>query len=175
MTDTDTPDREPPAWVTSPSAINDMARAFMLGSSDAVRYSSTVTVRCQPELTAAVARAARAKGTRPAEYVRQALLTGLRLDGFEPATIAPRDAGSLYNVTADGRHWALVIGDTVKTMHRAHDKPADEQGGVWLPIEYRDSEPFDPDRHWRLPYETTLEADRVVRTYPVVLKTLEAM
>ena len=55
-----------------------------------VRYSDSVTIRCQPEITLLVDRAARAKGSKPAEYVRQALLAGLRADGFDPAShLAP--------------------------------------------------------------------------------------
>lgn len=52
---------------------------------DPVRYSETVKFRCQPEVSALVDQAARARGTKPAEYIRQAVLTGLRLDGFDPA------------------------------------------------------------------------------------------
>lgn len=52
-----------------------------------VRYSDSVTVRCQPEVRAAIDEAARQRGMKPSEYRRQALLTGLRLDGFDPATV----------------------------------------------------------------------------------------
>jgi hypothetical protein len=55
---------------------------------DRVRYSETISIRCQAELTTLVARAARAKGQKPTEYVRQTLLAGLRHDGFDPAPIA---------------------------------------------------------------------------------------
>lgn len=55
---------------------------------DPVRYSDTVTVRCRPEVTALVERAALARGQKPSEYVRQALQTCLRLDGFDPTQIA---------------------------------------------------------------------------------------
>lgn len=58
---------------------------------EAVRYSDSVTVRCQPEVAALVGRAAQKRGQKPAEYVRQALLTGLRLDGFDPAAIPAHD------------------------------------------------------------------------------------
>lgn len=54
-------------------------------------------------------------------------------------------------------------------------KPAkDEDGGVWLPIENEDNQPFDPAQHWRLkPLPLRLDGDRVVRTYPVVAKSQE--
>jgi hypothetical protein len=50
-----------------------------------IRFSDSITIRCQPEITGLVDRAARAKGSKPAEYVRQALLAGLRADGFDAA------------------------------------------------------------------------------------------
>lgn len=50
-----------------------------------VRFSDSITIRCQPEITALVDRAARAKGSKPSEWSRQALLAGLRADGFDPA------------------------------------------------------------------------------------------
>ena len=59
---------------------------------DPVRYSDSVTVRCQPEVTALVERAALARGQKPSEYVRQALQTSLRLDGFDPAANDAADA-----------------------------------------------------------------------------------
>jgi len=138
---------------------------------EAVRYSNSVTVRCQPEVTALVERAAQRRGQKPSEYVRQALLTGLRLDGFDPADIAPRDAGSLYNVTPDGRHWALVADGTVKAWQRSIECPPAEPDGLWLPIDYEDSQPFDPAEHYRLSPMLRIEADRVVRTYPVIPKS----
>ena len=60
-----------------------------------VRYSDNVTIRCQPEITRLIDRAARARGTKPSEYVRQALLAGLRGDGFNPAAHHPRDKDAI--------------------------------------------------------------------------------
>ena len=62
-----------------------------------VRFSDNITIRVQPEITALVDRAARAKGSKPSEWTRQALLAALRADGFDPATISARDAGALYD------------------------------------------------------------------------------
>lgn len=53
---------------------------------EAVRYSATMQWRDQPEIVECVDRAARARGTKPSEYVRQAIRTTLALDGVEPAT-----------------------------------------------------------------------------------------
>lgn len=184
MTDIDAPDRDP-HWQVPPSAINDMARATM--AADAVRYSDSVTVRCQPVMTAMVARAAKSKGTRPAEYVRQALLTTLQLDGFDPTTVPARDAGTLYDARDGQRCYALVSNGRVLTVVSYSAKPdlsdanhwpagyVPADGDAWLPIVHVDSEPFDGALHWRLPHLVRIEADRVVREFPVIPKSLEAM
>jgi hypothetical protein len=142
---------------------------------DATRFQRLVQFRVPDSFSDAIDAAASKRLTTKSEYVRQTLLRELRLDGFELAATAPRDAGSLYNVTADGLQWALVTGETIRAWHRSHDRPADEQGGIWLPVEYRDSEPFDPALHWRGTPETRNEGDKVTRTYPVIIKSLEAM
>jgi uncharacterized protein (DUF1778 family) len=54
-----------------------------------VRYSDRLMIRCQPAVNELIDRAAQSRGMRPSEYVRQAVLTGLRLDGFDLATAAP--------------------------------------------------------------------------------------
>jgi uncharacterized protein (DUF1778 family) len=68
-----------------------------------VRFSDTVTIRVQPEITALVDRAARAKGSKPSEWTRQALLAALRADGLDPAQISARDAGTLCD-SLEGPH-----------------------------------------------------------------------
>lgn len=60
--------------------------------SDPVRFSDSITIRCQPEITALVDRAARARGSKPSEWTRQALLTALRASGLDPATTPASDA-----------------------------------------------------------------------------------
>jgi predicted transcriptional regulator len=52
---------------------------------DTIRFSNTLTVRCQPELNARLERAARARGSKASEYVRQALRKALELDGVAEA------------------------------------------------------------------------------------------
>lgn len=99
----------------SPSALNDRARALMVD--EAVRYSDSLTVRCQPALTAMIARAAKARSTRPAEYVRQTLLAGLRADGFDLAAMPARDAGTLYDVLNGRRR----IGTGFRPAHHRCD------------------------------------------------------
>lgn len=51
-----------------------------------VRFSDSITIRVQPEITALVDRAARARGSKPSEWTRQALLAALRASGLDPAT-----------------------------------------------------------------------------------------
>ena len=56
---------------------------------EAVRYSGTITTRCQPEVAALIDEAARRRCSKPAEYVRQAVLAALQADGFDPARTGP--------------------------------------------------------------------------------------
>jgi len=62
-----------------------------------VRFSDSITIRVQPEITALVDRAARAKGSKPSEWTRQALLEGLRAAGLDPATYPASDSEALYD------------------------------------------------------------------------------
>jgi hypothetical protein len=136
---------------------------------DPVRFNDTLTLRVQPALVAAIDQAARARGQKASEWTRNAVRTALALDGI--STEAPTQ-------------YALVSGDRILTtwigakpditdvdFHPAGYAPAD--GGRWLPIENEDSEPFNSKLHWRLAPTYRVEADRVVRTYPVVLKGWE--
>jgi hypothetical protein len=138
------------------------------------RFPNLLQARCPNAIPPLIELASQSRCMTPSEYIRRSVMERLQADGFDPATIAPRDAGSLYNVIAGDRHWALVVDGAVKAMHRSADKPEDEQGGIWLPIEYEDSEPFDDVAHWRMAPVTSVEAGRVVRTYPVISKTLGA-
>lgn len=57
-----------------------------------LRYSETIAVRLSPAVGALVAQAAIKRGQKPSEWVRQAVLTGLQLDGFDPTSIDPAKA-----------------------------------------------------------------------------------
>ncbi|SEB94561.1 hypothetical protein [Bradyrhizobium erythrophlei] len=129
-----------------------------------VRYSEALTIRCQPEIAQLLQQASLRKGSKPAEYLRQALLTALRLDGFEPT-------GSLtqYALVSAGELVLSRDGNPIVTL-----RPMPEDRGQWLPVENEDTEPFDPAQHWRLnPLPLRVDGERVVRTYPVVLKSQE--
>ncbi len=52
-------------------------------------------------------------------------------------------------------------------------KPAEWPGCIWLPVENADSMPFDSAKHWRLKPVFRVEPHRVVRQYPVVVKSME--
>lgn len=60
----------------------------------AVRYSDTLTVRCQPEVTALVDRAAHRKGMKPSEYVRRCVVERLEDDGYRPVNATVPSGGS---------------------------------------------------------------------------------
>jgi predicted transcriptional regulator len=137
-----------------------------------VIMSDVLHVRVPPALSALVDQAAAARSQKPPEWVRQAIRTALQLDGFDPAAIAPRDAGALY----DGKRWARIDGGQIKGIGYHDAKPDD--GNVWVPVVHEDSEPFDIARHWRLvPHYTLVDVygtpDRVICTYPVVPKSPE--
>ncbi len=132
-----------------------------------------IQARCQPGFAALVDRAAQARGTTTSEWLRQAARTALRLDGFDPLVVdQPRDAGALYDLVEGKRCYAWVEGDAIKAMSYSADWPQQE-GRTWLLVEHEDSEPFDVTKHWRLPPIDRIEADRVVRTFPIVPKSLE--
>lgn len=140
---------------------------------DAVRYSGTLTLRCQPEVSALIDQASRAKGQKPSEYVRQSVIAALQRDGADPALVArSKSAGELYDRLSDGKtRWALVVDGQLVTMSYLDTKPDD--GRAWLPVVHEDSEPFDAVKHWRLKPEARLDGDRVVVTFPVVEKNWE--
>jgi hypothetical protein len=137
---------------------------------DTVRFSDSITIRCQPEITALVDRAARAKGSKPSEWARQALSEALRAAGFDPSPKPSPAAGALYDSIEGKQRFAWVEAGEIKAMSYDAEKPADD----WLPVVHVDSEPFDLTQHWRLAPVYTIEAERVVCTYPVVAKSLEA-
>jgi hypothetical protein len=137
---------------------------------EAVRYSDTVTIRCQPELTAAVNRAALRKGSKPAEYLRQAVLAALQRDGFQflPPVHEPQ-----FALVRDGQLvLSRVPGGEGSPITSFVPQPTEE--GEWLPIENEDSAPFDLAKHWRLkPLALRVDGRRVVREFPVVVKSME--
>jgi hypothetical protein len=85
------------------------------------------------------------------------------------------DAGSLYNEHDGKRRYALVDGDRLITWTGDYlaEAPTDTrpyQDGRWLPIEYEDSEPFDPEEHRRQPPAYRVEPERVVGVYQIIPK-----
>ena len=157
-------------------------------------YSDIVHVRIAPLVNVMISDAAAQRGQKPAEWLRNAIRTALQIDGFDPATIPPRDAGTLYDVIDGKQRYALVSPGQpnpivhVSTYRDAKPDMADvnhhprgympAEGDAWVPVVHEDSEPFDAARHWRLPPHYVLENEyatpvRVVCVYPVVPKSME--
>lgn len=61
-----------------------------------IRFDSLIQFRAPENLQDAIGTAARQRGSKPAEYVRQAVMSALRADGIEPMKILgesrPNDA-----------------------------------------------------------------------------------
>jgi hypothetical protein len=155
-----------------------MGLALRKHPDDAARFTDSLRIRCPASLPVAIDTAAARKLMTPSEYVRRCVIERLEADGIEIATIAPRDAGTLYNVVDGRRCYALISGDRIVTMGYHAAEPAlvdfaEGRGDRVLPVEYEDSEPFDISQHWRLPPIDRIEAGRVVRVFPVVPKHWE--
>lgn len=148
-------------------------------------YSSLIQAKHDPGVASQIERAARAQGTTISEWSRQAHRTALQLQGYDPAPIVPHDAGTLYDSQNGKGCYALVSAGRVLGVVNYADRPdlADvnhhpagyvpADGDAWLPIMHLDSEPFDPSLHWRLPHIEHVQADRLVREFPVVPKSWE--
>ncbi len=130
-------------------------------------YTGAVTVRFQPEVVALADQAARRRGTKPSDYIRQAVLAALRADGIDPVAVTSRDAGALYDSVEGKRRYALIEGGKVARMSYHAERPSN---GDWRPVVHRDSEPFNLATHWRLTPVAEVEDGQVVVTYPVVAR-----
>ena len=152
---------------------------------DTTRFQKLVQFRVPESLSGMIETAAEKHLQSKSEYVRQALLAGLRADGFDVPAAPAHDAGTLYDARDGLGCYALVSGGRVlqvvnysaepdladKDHHPAGYVP--QEGDAWLPIVHVDSEPYDAALHWRLSHIVRIEADRVVREFPVVAKSLE--
>lgn len=128
-----------------------------------IRFDSSLLLRCSTQMAGFVGRAAARKGQKPAEYLRQAVRSALLADGLNP------EEDQQYALVKDGEF----------VQHNGHGpittfRPASDARGEWLPIEDQDSASFDLAKHWRLkPLPLRIEGARVVRTFPIVDKSLE--
>jgi hypothetical protein len=155
-----------------------MGLALRKSPDDAARFTDSLRIRCPASLPVAIDTAAARKLMTASEYVRRCVIERLEADGIDLATIAPRDAASLYNVVDGKRSYALISGDRIVTMgyHAAEPPLADfapGRGDRVLPVEYEDSEFFDISNHFRLTPIDRLETARVVRVFQVVPKQWE--
>jgi hypothetical protein len=141
----------------------------------AVRYSEALTIQVQPGFRSLIDKAALSAGTKPTEWHRQALAAALRAAGIDPAPRPAATAGALYdsrNEAGELQHrFAWVEAGEIKAIGYGAEKPGDG----WLPVVHVDSEPFDAALHWRLTPVYSIDANRVVCTYHVVAKSLEAI
>jgi hypothetical protein len=175
MQDTQTPDDKAPrlAWPAgqAPSDINDAAREMMTGRA---AMANLLRARCPSTWTVHVDQVATAKGINASEYIRRAVADSLRADGVNLS----KSAGELYDARIEHgqpqQRYAWVEGDQLRSISYSDAKP-EQDGRTWLPVVHVDSEPFDIAAHWRLAPVFTIEADRVVCTFPVIPKSLEAI
>lgn len=126
-------------------------------------FSDPVMVRLSPAVKAALNEAARRQGSKPTQYARQAVMAALQRDGLDPL---------------QQQQFALVANGELVMGQQGHPcttyRPQPDRRGEWLPIENEDSAPFDPVRHWRMqPLPLRVDGNRVVRLYPIVVKSLE--
>ncbi|MCC8954101.1 hypothetical protein H8B02_11705 [Bradyrhizobium sp. Pear77] len=97
-------------------------------------------------------------------------------EGTLPAAPS-RSAGELSDRDENGhQRWALIEDDQIKAIGGYLAAKPDDR--MWVPVVHEDSEPFDAATHWRLkPHYTLVDVygtpDRVICTYPVVLKSME--
>ena len=141
------------------------------------RHSDTLSVRIDPFISYLISEVADEQGINSSAWVRKAVRAALVADGVKLNEMKPRDAGTLYDVMDGKQRWARIEGDQIKGMTYHDGKPDDR---IWVPVLHVDSEPFDVARHWRLPPHYALvfsdygvKPDRVICTYPVVVKSWE--
>src|SRR5258708_7530425 len=120
---------------------------------DVTKSQKLVQFRVPDALSGAIETAASKRFQSKSEYVRQALLAGLRADGFEPPAIHDRSAGALYDLVDGKRRYARIEAGTIDdVVYFAADPRTDpeQKGRTWLPVVHVDSEPFDLAQHFRL-------------------------
>ena len=88
------------------------------------------------------------------------------------ASTTSRTAGELYDHVEGKRRWARIKDGEIIGLYYHAEKP-EQEGYTWLPVFHEDSEPLDLAKHWRLTPVDRLESDRVVRTFPIVPKSVE--
>ena len=100
---------------------------------DPTNFEQPIQFRAPANLSKAIDRAASQRCQSKSDYIRQALITRLQMDGSPPV--------------AEQEYCLVRDGDLISTSF----KPArDDRGGEWLPIVNEDSAPFDQALHGRL-------------------------
>lgn len=156
-----------PPNASSPSAINDAARASMV--SRAKSYSGLVQVRVPEQLPDMIATAADRKCTTTSEYVRRAIITQLESDGVDVSTGQHVAPGVTVWIDQPYVAYALVDGEAVYEGQLEAVSEGDKR--TWLPIFHADAQPFDPRTMYREKPYLKRDGDRVLRIYPIRLKS----
>ncbi|WP_018459721.1 ribbon-helix-helix protein, CopG family [Bradyrhizobium sp. WSM4349] len=130
---------------------------------DPVNFEQLVQFRAPVNLSEAIDTAAKQRCQSRSDFIRQTIIERLQREGI------PLGADTQYALVSDGQLVRAAGNSPILTF-----KPDADKRGEWVQIENVDSHPFDPAQHWRLkPLKLRLDGDRVVRTYPVVPKSME--
>jgi hypothetical protein len=172
MQDTQTSNDKGPTWAAgqAPSDAALATMASMAKARDVQDLSEMLRARCPALIRSLVEMAAQTQGVTPSEYIRRCVVGSLQADGLK---VSPT-AGELYDIRADGQTRFAMVENGKIVFVSYHDAKPEQESRVWMPVVHEDSEPFDIVRHWRLAPVFTIEADRVVCTFPVIPKSLEA-
>lgn len=137
-----------------------------------VRYSDQIKLSVPPGYRSLIEEAGRRAGMKSTDWHRQQLAAALRALGIDPAAIPDRSAGALHDVMGGRQRYAKIDGDQIKFVSYHDEHP----GEGWLPVFHVDSESFDLATQWRLAPVYTIEpGSKVLCTYPIVAKSLEAI
>jgi len=129
---------------------------------DSATFEQLIQFRAPSNLSKAIDRAASQRCQSKSDYIRQALVDRLQADGGSPL--------------GEQQYCLVKDGELIATSFKTSKADIDRLGGdaAWLPVENEYNAPFDPEKHWLLkPLPLRLDGDRVVRTYPVVVKSME--
>jgi hypothetical protein len=132
------------------------------------RFPNLLQARCPKTLPRIIERAAQSQCMTASEYIRRSVVERLLHDGFK-IDIEPQQ----YALVENGA--VAIVGPANNRRIAIATKLDEGDPRTWLPVENEDSEPFDPARHWRLAPTYRVDGYRVVRTYPVIPKSMEAM
>jgi hypothetical protein len=138
---------------------------------DVTRFQKLVQFRVPDSLSDAIDAAANKQLQTKSEYIRRTVIERMQVDGIEGPF--PENQPQQYALVVDGS--VALKTDRAGNPPRPVIVTKLDAGdtGTWLPVENEDTQPFDAKLHWRLAPHFRVETDRVVRIYPVVVKSWE--